>query len=174
VEAADVGPVLQFHGIAGQELLGYGLGSATGRHGTWIAQGVYRVHGLERSAAMVAAAQQPPCFSCHQVDITSTRLDHRFDAVLSLLHVVSYQATNAAVQSVFARAADHLRPGALFLFDVWYSPAVAAQPSEVRVKRIAADGMEITRLAEPISYNNDNRVQVQYAIFAQDTASGTM
>ena len=42
----------------------------------------------------------------------------------------------------------------------------------MRVKRLAADGMEITRLAEPVLHPNDNRVDVNYTIFGLDTATG--
>jgi SAM-dependent methyltransferase len=162
--------LLERYGASGPELLDFGSG--TGRHGRLLAERGYRVTGIERSAEMVAQAMPASGFSCQQGDICTVQLGRTFDAVLSLFHVVSYQTTNAAVQSVFDRAAEHLQPDGLFLFDVWYSPAVAAQRPEVRVKRLTADGMDITRLAEPVLYPNDNRVDVHYTIFAQDTPSG--
>jgi SAM-dependent methyltransferase len=171
-EAAYVDILLQRHGIHGQELLDFGSG--TGRHACLLAQRGYRVHGLERSAAMVAAAQQAPGFSCQQGDITTTRLERRFDAVLSLFHVVSYQTTNAAVQAVFANADHHLDPGGLFLFDVWYSPAVAAQRPELRVRRLQSEDLSITRIAEPTLHPNANRVDVHYTVMAQDLRSGAL
>jgi SAM-dependent methyltransferase len=170
-EVAYVDALLQRHGISGQELLEFGSG--TGRHGCRLAQLGYRVHGLERSAAMVAAAQQAPGFSCQQGDITTTRLERRFDAVLALFHVVSYQTTNPALQAVLANAAHHLKPGGLFLFDVWYSPAVAAQRPELRVKRLHSEDLAITRIAEPTLHPNANRVDVNYTVMAQDLRSGT-
>ena len=171
-EAAYVDALLQRHGISGPELLEFGSG--TGRHGCLLTKRGYRVRGLERSAAMVASAQQTPGFSCQKGDITSTRLEHRFDAVLALFHVVSYQTTNPAVQAVFANAAHHLGPGGLFLFDVWYSPAVAAQRPELRVKRLQSEDLAITRIAEPTLHPNANRVDVHYTVMAQDFASGTL
>jgi SAM-dependent methyltransferase len=171
-EAAYVDALLQRHGISGQELLEFGSG--TGRHGSLLAQRGYRVHGLERSAAMVSAAQQSPGFSCQQGDITTTQLQRRFDAVLALFHVVSYQTTNPEVQAVFASAAYHLKPGGLFLFDVWYSPAVAAQRPELRVKRLLSQDLSITRIAEPTLHPNANRVDVHYTVIAQDLSSGTV
>jgi len=164
--------LLERYGASGPELLEFGSG--TGRHGRLLAERGFRVTGIERSAEMVAQAMPVPGFSCQQGDICTVQLGRTFDAVLSLFHVVSYQTTNAAVQSVFVRAAEHLQPGGLFLFDVWYGPAVVAQRPEVRVKRLAAVGMEITRLAEPVLYPNDNRVDVHYTIFARESASGTV
>jgi SAM-dependent methyltransferase len=169
-EAAYVDALLQRHGINGQELLEFGSG--TGRHGCLLAQRGYCVHGLERSGAMVAAAQQAPSFSCQQGDITTTQLERRFDAVLALFHVVSYQTTNPEVQAVFANAAHHLKPGGLFLFDVWYSPAVAAQRPVMRVKRLQSEDLSITRIAEPTLHPNANRVDVHYTVMAQERNTG--
>lgn len=169
-EASYVDQLLQRHGIAGRDLLDFGSG--TGRHGCLLASRGYRVHGLERSAAMVAAAQQTEGFSCQQGDITTTQLPRRFNAVLSLFHVVSYQITNLAVQAVFANAAHHLDYGGLFLFDVWYSPAVAAQRPELRVKRLHTPDLAITRIAEPLLHPNANRVDVHYTVMAQDLTTG--
>lgn len=169
-EAAYVDQLLQRHGITGPALLEFGSG--TGRHGCLLASRGYRVHGLERSASMVAASQQAEGFSCQQGDILATQLPHRFDAVLALFHVVSYQTTNPAVQAVFANAAHHLDPGGLFLFDVWYSPAVAVQRPEVRVKRLHTPDIAITRIAEPTLHPNANRVDVKYTVMAQDFTTG--
>jgi SAM-dependent methyltransferase len=169
-EAAYVDQLLQRHGIAGRDLLEYGSG--TGRHGCLLASRGYCVHGLERSPAMVDAAQQAEGFSCQLGDITTTQLPRRFNAVLSLFHVVSYQTTNPAVQAVFANAAHHLDTGGLFLFDVWYSPAVAAQRPELRIKRLHSEGLAITRIAEPKLHPNANRVDVHYTVMAQNLTNG--
>jgi SAM-dependent methyltransferase len=170
-EAAYVDQLLQHHGITGPELLEFGSG--TGRHGCLLASRGYRVHGIERSASMVAAAQQAEGFSCQQGDITSTQLLRRFNAVVALFHVVSYQTTNPAVQAVFANAAHHLDHGGLFLFDVWYSPAVAFQRPELRIKRLQTRDLAITRIAEPTIHPNANRVDVHYTVMAQDLGTGS-
>ncbi len=171
-EVAYIDGLLQRFGIAGPDLLEFGSG--TGRHGRLLAARGYRVTGIERSAAMVEQATAVPGFTCQQGDIGTVQLGRTFAAVLSLFHVVSYQVSNAAVQAVFARAAEHLAPGGLFLFDVWYSPAVAAQRPAVRVKRLAAEGIDITRLAEPVLLPNENRVDVHYTLFARTTATGAV
>jgi hypothetical protein len=61
----------------------------------------------------------------------------------------------------------------LFLFDVWYSPAVVSQKPELRVKRIQTDDLAITRIAEPFLFPNENRVDVHYTVMAQDLATGS-
>ncbi len=149
------------------------FGSGTGRHGQLLAQQGYRVTGIELSREMVAQATESDRFSCQQGDIRTVRLGTRFDAVISLFHVMSYQVTNGDVLAVLQSAADHLDSGGLFLFDVWYTPAVYTQQPEVRIKKMANERHEITRIAEPTIRVNENRVDVEYTIFIQDKAAGT-
>lgn len=121
---------------------------------------------------MVAQTQAAPGFACRQGDICTIQLGKTYDAVISLFHVVSYQTKNESVQAVFARASDHLELGGLFLFDVWYSPAVYSQRPEVRVKRVSDELTSLTRIAEPVLHHNLNCVDVNYTICAHDLASG--
>ena len=171
-EAEYIADLLERFGVSGKSLLEFGSG--TGKHGQLLAQHGYEVTGIERSAEMVAQAEVAPGFSCQQGDICTVQLGQTFDAVLSLFHVMSYQITNDAVLAVFERAAEHLQADGLFVFDVWYSPAVYAQNPDVRVKRIADDSIEITRIAEPVMYSKENRVNVNYTIFARDISSGVV
>ena len=169
-EVAYIDTLLNRYGNACHELLEFGSG--TGRHGRLLAEKCYRVLGIERSAEMVAQARVTGGFSCQQGDICTVQLGRTFDAVLSLFHVVSYQVSNEALHAVFTRAAEHLKPGGLFVFDVWYSPAVYAQRPEVRVKRMVDAEVEITRIAEPTILPNENRVDVKYTVFARDLTIG--
>lgn len=169
-EVAYIDALLKYHGVSGSDLLEFGSG--TGKHGRLLAERGYRVMGIERSAEMVARAKATAGFNSQQGDIRTVRLGQKFDAVLSLFHVISYQVSNSDVQAVFARAAEHLQPGGLFLFDVWYSPAVYAQKPEVRVKRLADGDLEITRIAEPVAYPNENRIDVNYTIHAHKQSDG--
>lgn len=168
-EAAYIRDTMARHGVVAGDLLEFGSG--TGKHGRLLAEMGFRVHGIERSAQMVDRAASTPGFTCEQGDICSVRLGRTYDAVLSLFHVVSYQVSNAQVQAVFDRAAEHLAEGGLFVFDCWYSPAVYTQQPAVRVKRMADDEVEITRIAEPVLHPNENRVDVNYTIIAIRRAS---
>ena len=164
--------LLNRQGITEGNLLEFGSG--TGKHGCLLADRGYHVHGIERSAEMVAQAMSCNGFTCEQGDICTVQLGRAYDAVLSLFHVVSYQTSNADLMAVFARAADHLKKGGLFIFDFWYSPAVYKQRPVVRVKRMSDELVEITRIAEPILYPNENRVDVNYTIYAKDLLSGAI
>ena len=171
-EAAYIQSLLTRYGITKGDLLEFGSG--TGKHGRLLAAQGYTVHGIERSADMVAKAEAVPGFTCQQGDIARTRMSRTYDAVLSLFHVISYQISNAQLNAVFANASMHLKVGGLFIFDFWYSPAVYVQKPAVRVKRMADEQVEITRIAEPAIYPNENRVDVNYTIYARDLGTGAV
>lgn len=161
--------LLERYGITQGNLLE--LGSGTGKHASLLAARGFKVHGIERSAEMVELAIQCEGFTCEQGDICTAKMGRHFDAVISLFHVASYLISNRNLQDFFVRASEHLHSGGLFVFDFWYSPAVYAQHPVVRVKRMADATIEITRIAEPVIYPNENRVDVNYSIYARDLAS---
>jgi SAM-dependent methyltransferase len=171
-EAAYIHKLLTRYGIPKGDLLEYGSG--TGKHGKLLAAKGYTLHGIERSADMVAEAEQASGFTCQQGDIANTNMGRTYDAVLSLFHVMSYQTSNAQFQAVLINAAAHLNPGGLFIFDFWYSPAVYAQKPVVRIKRMVDQQVEITRIAEPVTYTNENRVDVNFTIISRDLVTGAV
>jgi len=159
------------------------LGSGTGIHASLLAKKGFQVHGVERSPEMLArslslaknninSGDSLMCFS--QGDIRNVRLGERFDAAISLFHVMSYQTTNADVTEAFQTAREHLNPGGIFIFDVWYGPAVLTDQPTVRIKRMANDEIEITRIAEPVVYPNENRVDVNYHVFVREKSTNAV
>lgn len=148
------------------------FGSGTGKHGRLLAEFGFNVHGVERSPEMVALSKASPGFECQVGDLLEIQLHRQFDAVIAMFHVVSYLNTNAHIQQAFAQASRHLKPRGLFMFDVWYSPAVYRQGCKTRLKRVSDAGCEVTRFAEPVHRFNDNCVDVNYSIFIKDLHSG--
>lgn len=153
------------------------LGSGTGRHGRLLAEMGFEVHGVERSPEMVevakaAEAPKAGAFTCEVGDICQLDLGRTFDAVISLFHVISYQTTDAALQAAFAVAARHLKPGGVFLFDVWHGPAVLAQQPEVRVKEVSDATHSVRRSARPDHDAAARTVNVVYDIEGADFATG--
>jgi SAM-dependent methyltransferase len=178
VEAAYVAGTLRSVEKDAQDLLEFGSG--TGRHGRWLAQQGFHVVGVERSDAMVAiarnASNHSACvagtFELLQGDIRKVNLSRIFDGVISLFHVVSYQARNSDVMQTLVNAARHLRPGGLFLFDVWHGPAVLSQRPSVRVKRVEDDSMRLIRIAEPDLDTQNSVVTVRYTVLVESKRDG--
>lgn len=158
------------------------LGSGTGKHASLLADRGYIVHGIDLSDEMLARSQQvaeerrqqasdKPVLTFSAGDIRSARLGRTFDAAVSLFHVISYQVSNDDVVAALKTARAHLNTGGIFLFDAWYGPAVLTDRPAVRVKRMADDQIEVTRLAEPVMRPNANVVEVNYHVFVRDRAS---
>lgn len=158
------------------------LGCGTGKHGERLAAAGFDLTGVEASPTMLQQAEARAkslriqevngCFCVQAGDARTVRVGRTFDAVISLFHVVSYQISNADVRQMFETAAAHLRHEGLFVFDVWYGPAVVSIRPAVRIKRMENDRIAVLRIAEPKVDMNRNRVDVGYTMFVKEKATG--
>lgn len=162
------------HAPHGMSLLELGCG--TGRHAEHFVKQGYTVHGVDLSQNMLKEAEskkmampleQSARLNFTQGDIRALRLEKRFDTVLSLFHVFSYQSMNSDLSAAIGTAASHLVAGGLLFFDFWYGPAVIRQLPEVRVQRFEDNGVRVTRIAEPVIRVNRNVVDVNYEILIE-------
>ena len=147
------------------------FGSGTGRHATHLVDKGYQIHGVERSKSMIELSPKKVGFIPQLGDIKKINLKKEFDAVISLFHVFSYQTTNSDVLQLLNNAYRHLKIGGLFIFDIWYSPAVLSIVPSNRVLRIFNDDIEVTRVAEPDILINENIVNVNYQFFVKNKAN---
>jgi SAM-dependent methyltransferase len=180
-EAQFIHNLIQSQAPAAQTILELGCG--TGNHAMLLAKAGYDIHGVDLSLEMLEGAKQ----RCAQLpqelaaklkftqgDIRQVRIDAKFDVVLSLFHVISYQTTNEDLLAAFETAKLHLSPGGIMIFDVWYGPTVLSEPPVVRVKRLEDESIQVTRIAEPAMYPNRNCVDVNYQIFIKDKNNGAV
>lgn len=151
------------------------LGSGSGSHDQFFCEAGYEVTGIERSPEMVDLAKSKKIKGFHPIigDISSFALSQQFDVVLSLFHVISYLTENKAVIDCFKTVNKHMKPDGVFMFDVWYSPAVYHQKPETRFRRLENDTIEIIRLAESKMKTNENVVAVNYEVIIKDKATQT-
>jgi len=178
-EAAYIAKLLGRYGSQKGSILDIGCG--TGRHALELARRGYHVHGIDLSAEMLEGAERQRAdlpaelrerVSFSQGDARTYRTESLSDAVTSLFHVISYQSTNADLTAALRTAAAHLHPGGIFLFDIWYGPAVLSEAPEIRVKRMTDDVIEVIRIAEPCLHPNENLVDVNYQVLIRDKSDG--
>jgi SAM-dependent methyltransferase len=157
------------------------LGCGTGLHAEYLARDGMQVDAVDLSQWMldraVSRRENLPAELGQRLrfsrgDVRDVRLGVHADAVISLFHVMSYQSENKDVQAMFDTAREHLRDGGVFIFDVWYGPAVLAQRPAVRVRTLEDDAVRFIRIAEPVLYPERNLVDVHYRIVATDKATG--
>ncbi len=113
------------------------IGCGTGNHSIPLAQRGYQVTGVDLSESMLERARQKagdgnPVFV--QGDARKVNLHQTFDAVLMMFAVLGYQLSNDDVLAALRTVRQHLKPGGLFVFDVWYGPAVLSIRPGDRVK----------------------------------------
>ncbi len=145
------------------------LGCGTGRHDTELVNLGYNVHGIDLSENMLEVARNSNKeISYEQADIRNYRSNYKYDACISLFHVMSYQSTNEDILKAFQAAYEGLINGGIFLFDVWYGPGVLTDKPVVRVKKVEDNNNKIVRYAEPIMHANKNIVDVCYEIMIVD------
>jgi len=178
-EAGYIHAMIQNYAANAHNLLELGCGN--GAHATLLSEYGYHVSGVDSSPDMLHRARErltglPPDqatrLKFYEGDIRSIRLDRAFDVVISLFHVMSYQASNESLRAAFETASQHLNPGGIFLFDGWYGPGVLTDRPSVRIKRSEDEAVKITRIAEPELYPNENIVEVHYTVIVQDKPTG--
>jgi SAM-dependent methyltransferase len=179
-EAQFVLSRLKRAGIRPNSLLDLGCG--TGRHALEFARSGLAVSGVDLSPEMIAMSAglmadcapglgRPP--ELELGDAATVRLGKRFDCVVSLFHVLSYQTGSEKALAVLETAREHLLPGGAFFFDFWYGPGVLADPPVRREKRLQNAETAVLRVAEPVHRIHENIVEVHYAISVTDKQQNT-
>ncbi|MEP6619508.1 MAG: methyltransferase domain-containing protein [bacterium] len=172
-EVAMLERVFERHELKGNAVLDLGCG--TGQHAIRLARRGYDVTGVDRAPEMLAIARVKAEQSLDEVapqpsfvegDVTSVRLGGSpYDAVLMMFAVLGYQVTNEAVRASLRTVRAHLRPGALFICDVWYGPAVlSVRPSE-RTKVVDAPDGQVIRSVRTHLDSFAHRADVSYRVW---------
>ncbi|HTE33380.1 MAG TPA: class I SAM-dependent methyltransferase [Chryseolinea sp.] len=168
-EVQYVDKLLKLYRPGAKTVLEYGSG--TGGHGILLNKLGYNVFGLERSSEMAEVARSRG-LACEVADIVNFNLEKTFDACISLFHVMSYINDNDGLIKVFTNTKKHLAKNGIFIFDVWFTPAVLHQIPETRVKKIENDEIEVLRIATPAIDDVRNIVGVNYHILIRDKFTG--
>lgn len=156
------------------------MGCGTGRHDIELSKLGYYIMGVDMSEDMISIAQKnteklsQPNISYQVGDIRNFQTKKKYEVVLALFHVVSYQNSNQDLLNAFQTMADALERGGICIFDAWHGPGVLRDLPVVRVKRINNKDMNITRIAEPLLHPAKNVVDVNYEIQIQERKSGNV
>jgi SAM-dependent methyltransferase len=135
--------------------------------------GAYQVSGLDISPGMLAVAREklPGQTPLYLADMTSFRLDARFDVIVCAYQGINHLLRLNAWQSSFDRACEHLSPGGLFVFDiatVAYLDQMASVPRIVQqfagnyllIRVHTADGMVFDWNIEVYELQHDGRYRL--------------
>ena len=168
-EANYIHNKLKNNAIPGNQILELGCG--TGKHAEKLIRFGYQILGIDRSQSMINEVKEIKGLVIIKGDIRTIKLKNKFDAIISLFHVISYQIDNESLKKVFQRAYESLNKGGIFIFDAWYGPAVINKKPEIRIKKVSNANYSITRIAEPDFIVNKNQVNIKYTFNKIDKKS---
>lgn len=174
-ESGQVDTLLKRYGSNVKKIINYGCG--TGRHDIELVKLGYGCTGIDMSSLMIEIARKNA--GDEEIDIDFSVADIRgyapkekYDAVISLFHVMSYQNSNEDILAAFRAAREALDQGGIFLFDAWYGPGVLSEKPSVRVKEIEDEKNKLVRIARPVMHDRKNVVDVCYEVFVIDKGTG--
>lgn len=176
-EVAYIHQMIKKHYPSAKRILDLGCG--TGIHAIELSKLGYEVHGVDMSHGMIQDAKkllnktisdgiELPNISFSVGDVRTFEPKEKYDVVLSLFHVMSYQITNDDVKSFCNTIKKSLEPKGIAIFDFWYGPAITFLRPEVRYKQIEDEKISVRRIAEPVMFDNENYCKVKYSIFIED------
>lgn len=171
IEVGYIDKLIKENSFNARSLLDMGCG--TGKHAELLSDKGYIVHGIDLSEDMLKVAEKRRIGREDKLLFTNSniqelQLEKKFDAVISLFHVMSYQNSNDELTKAFKVAQTHLKIGGIFIFDFWYGPAVLTDLPTTRVKRLENDNIKILRIAEPVLHAQKNMVDVNYDVFIEN------
>lgn len=145
------------------------LGCGTGSHALIFANMGYDVTGIDLSEAMLdiartKAAEKGKNLKFQRQDIRHLELTQQFDAAVAMFAVMGYQTSNKDFEDTLVSVCNHLSPGGLLVFDVWFGPAVLTEKPEDRIKIVKSQNKKIIRYAHPILDVVHHTVEVNYTI----------
>lgn len=140
------------------------FGSGTGGHANFFIKKGFKVHGIEKSKEMIKFCKKQKGFTFQQGDACKINLKKKYDIVISLFHVISYQIDKKNLNNFFKNASLHLNSNGILCFDFWYTPAVNYQKPKIMIKEIKYKNYKMIRLAEPKIYKKENIINVKYTI----------
>lgn len=176
-EAKEVHQLLQKYktGDRCKKILNVGCG--TGKHDIELSKLGYDMQGIDFSEEMIAIAKKNQQLGKNMEflvgDSRNYRTINKFDCVISLFHVMSYQNSNEDIIQSFQTAYEALKQGGIFIFDVWYGPGVLSDKPAVRAKEIEDDTNKIIRIANPVMHSSENIVDVNYHVLITNKHTNT-
>lgn len=126
------------------------FGCGTGRHSIELARRGHTVTGVDRSRSMLKEAARHAAASSVQLvleeaDLRTWRTAHPADVVLMMFAVLGYQRTDEDLMAALETVSSSLRRGGLFVFDVWYGPAVNVIGPSPRTRTLDTPQGTLTR-----------------------------
>ncbi|MFN5417570.1 MAG: class I SAM-dependent DNA methyltransferase [Flavobacteriia bacterium] len=142
------------------------LGCGSGGHAHFLSEEGFHILGIDQSETMIEAAQKKkiPNFEVKIGNIVNFDLNKDFDVAVSLFHVISYLTKNKEIASCFSSVNKHLKKNGIFVFDVWFSPAVYHLKPSSRTKFFENEIIKVQRNSKSVMDIHENTIDVHFDI----------
>lgn len=143
------------------------LGCGTGNYLIPLARMKYKLTGVDASPQMLAIAQTKLRKFKLKAELQQGLLQHfrinrNFDAVICMFSVIDYVTKTADVSKTFKNIHQHMKPGAVFVFDFWQKEAVEEGYSKTRKRIFKGNGCRVERSSQTTLLREKNMCKVQY------------
>lgn len=145
------------------------VGCGTGRHAEFLDDNGFDVTGIDLSEKMIKIALENSKKTGKDIkykvsNANNFKINQKFDTIVSLFHVISYQDQNKKLINTFKSIYNHLNEGGIFIFDFWYGPGVLTELPSSREKKFKNENLEINRKSFPNLIYSKNIVDVKFKI----------
>ncbi|MFM7024378.1 MAG: class I SAM-dependent DNA methyltransferase [Flavobacteriales bacterium] len=144
------------------------IGCGTGAHDVFLNRLGLDITGIDLSQDMVDIAKEnygaAKGLSFEVGDCRTFNLNKKFDAVVSLFHVMCYNTKNEDLLNTFKNAYHHLGDKGIFVFDFWYGPGVLQDLPSDREKVMEDEKIHVLRKTRPVLHFHENVVDVNFNV----------
>ncbi|MDF1671612.1 MAG: class I SAM-dependent methyltransferase [Roseovarius sp.] len=148
------------------------IGCGSGKHALEMTARGYGVVGVDPSTSMLEqAARNAAALSAGdrpvwvQGDARDFKAEGQFDGAVMMFAVLGYLNSNADVLAGLQRIRKHLEPGAPFICDFWYGPAVLTLRPEDRVRELPLEDGTALRAVHTDLDTTNHLAQVNFDIW---------
>jgi SAM-dependent methyltransferase len=132
-----------------KSVIDFGCGS--GKHLAELSSDVSKVFGVDRSEEMLTIARRnlPESFKLINSEIGDFNTTEKFDLVMSLFHVASYQTTLPEIITYWQSLSNCLSDDGYIFVDFWHRPAWESDPPAKRVTERSNGNLSVRRISTP-------------------------
>jgi|SRR3989344_5698675 len=142
------------------------LGCGTGMHEIELTKIGYIIDGLDLSSDMIKIAQSRniPNTTFDVGDMSSFKLEKKFDACVSMFAAFGYLLDNNQIESSLKSIREHLNRDGIVIIEVWNGLGVVNIKPSSRIKEFTRDGIDVHRQSFPIMRAFDQCVDIKFNV----------
>ncbi|MFL5786403.1 MAG: class I SAM-dependent DNA methyltransferase [Bacteriovoracaceae bacterium] len=143
--------LLAKHGVMSGSLLDLGCG--TGTHASLFEKKGFAYKGADRSEQMIGIARTklPKKDAFIVSSFAELNLEKKYDAIISMFHVLSYQTDDQSVSDFFSCLHRHMHSHSVAIVDFWSGPAVKADGPHVSQRTFKDEEGEFRKSVVPLA-----------------------